>query len=305
MFNYPHGDLHGLNLDWFLEQWKKFQQSFTGSFTATATETSSPNDPPSVNVTYDQNTGIYDFAFEITKGVKPTGYLIGYQEGTSGTTVPTGTWLSSPPTVTQGNYLWSMTRVIYNDGTYSETYACSRQGVDGAGSPATQTPLMDGTGAVGTSSKFAREDHVHPSDTSKLDASSFVLATTTPIIDGTGDVGTSTDVARADHVHPSSITVTEDPATYEVGFTPTYAHIRKSGNVVTINLYWSSIARTTSYVQVCTLPTGYYPSNAMYIADQITATSATTFYITQAGAVSIKGGSNFTGIAQLMVTYVV
>ena len=36
-------------------------------------------------------------------------------------------------------------------------------------SPATATPQMDGTGAVGTSTKYAREDHVHPSDTSKVD----------------------------------------------------------------------------------------------------------------------------------------
>lgn len=34
---------------------------------------------------------------------------------------------------------------------------------------ASATPLMDGTGAVGTSSKYAREDHVHPSDTTKVD----------------------------------------------------------------------------------------------------------------------------------------
>lgn len=33
----------------------------------------------------------------------------------------------------------------------------------------TAVPLMDGTAAVGSSSKFAREDHVHPSDTSKQD----------------------------------------------------------------------------------------------------------------------------------------
>ena len=31
------------------------------------------------------------------------------------------------------------------------------------------TPEMDGTGATGTSKKFARADHVHPSDTSKVD----------------------------------------------------------------------------------------------------------------------------------------
>ena len=31
------------------------------------------------------------------------------------------------------------------------------------------TPAMDGTGSTGTSKKFARADHVHPSDTSKVD----------------------------------------------------------------------------------------------------------------------------------------
>lgn len=33
---------------------------------------------------------------------------------------------------------------------------------------ATATPIMDGTAAVGTSAKYAREDHVHPSDTTKV-----------------------------------------------------------------------------------------------------------------------------------------
>lgn len=36
-------------------------------------------------------------------------------------------------------------------------------------SPATAAPKMDGTAAVGTSAKYAREDHVHPSDTTKVD----------------------------------------------------------------------------------------------------------------------------------------
>ena len=34
--------------------------------------------------------------------------------------------------------------------------------------PASAAPLMDGTAAVGTSVKYAREDHVHPSDTSRV-----------------------------------------------------------------------------------------------------------------------------------------
>ena len=33
--------------------------------------------------------------------------------------------------------------------------------------PATETPAMDGTAAVGSSEKYAREDHVHPTDTSR------------------------------------------------------------------------------------------------------------------------------------------
>ena len=37
---------------------------------------------------------------------------------------------------------------------------------------ATATPVMDGTAAVGTSEKYAREDHVHPKDTSKANLAS-------------------------------------------------------------------------------------------------------------------------------------
>ena len=34
---------------------------------------------------------------------------------------------------------------------------------------ASESPLMDGTASVGSSAKYAREDHVHPSDTTKVD----------------------------------------------------------------------------------------------------------------------------------------
>lgn len=90
-------------------------------------------------------------------------------------------------------------------------------------------PLMAGTAAIGTSVKFARADHVHPSDTTKANLASptftgtpaaptaavdtnttqlattaFVLAqasSTTPLVNGTAAIGTSTRFARADHVH--------------------------------------------------------------------------------------------------------
>lgn len=42
---------------------------------------------------------------------------------------------------------------------------------------ATASPKMDGTATVGTSEKYAREDHVHPSDTTKLEAGSEIMST--------------------------------------------------------------------------------------------------------------------------------
>jgi hypothetical protein len=52
-------------------------------------------------------------------------------------------------------------------GDKGDTGATGPAGADGAGAPATVPPLMDGTAAVGTSLLFARQDHVHPSDTSR------------------------------------------------------------------------------------------------------------------------------------------
>ena len=44
-------------------------------------------------------------------------------------------------------------------------------GADGAGAPGTAPPIMDSAATVGTSLLFSRQDHIHPSDTSRLAAS--------------------------------------------------------------------------------------------------------------------------------------
>lgn len=41
-------------------------------------------------------------------------------------------------------------------------------GQDGQGSPGSSTPIMDGTAYAGTRNAYSREDHVHPSDTSRV-----------------------------------------------------------------------------------------------------------------------------------------
>ena len=76
------------------------------------------------------------------------------------------------------------------------TISASDQSIEAA----TATPEMDGTAAVGSSVKYAREDHVHPSDTSKADVSTTV---TSVAWDSTNNKltktinGTTTDVVTA------------------------------------------------------------------------------------------------------------
>lgn len=62
---------------------------------------------------------------------------ITYQEGTSSTTAPTGTWTANIPTVAQGNFLWTKTVITFNSGSPITYYAVSRQGVDGTGAVST------------------------------------------------------------------------------------------------------------------------------------------------------------------------
>ena len=54
-------------------------------------------------------------------------------------------------------------------------------------SAATATPLVDGTAAIGSSSKYAKEDHVHPTDTSRQEA--LVSGTNIKTVNGTSLLG--------------------------------------------------------------------------------------------------------------------
>ena len=66
-----------------------------------------------------------------------TTQTVRYQASTSGTTVPSGTWSSTIPTVPQGSYLWTRTELDFNDGTTVTSYSVSRMGIDGSGAVST------------------------------------------------------------------------------------------------------------------------------------------------------------------------
>lgn len=57
--------------------------------------------------------------------------------------------------------------VNLNNGTVAGTFNVYN-GADGQGSPGSATPLMDGTASTGSAIAYSREDHVHPSDTSRV-----------------------------------------------------------------------------------------------------------------------------------------
>lgn len=63
------------------------------------------------------------------KGIKSSNTT--YQASTSGTSVPTGNWSSSIPTVSAGQYLWTRTIFQYTDGTTSTSYSVGKMGQNG------------------------------------------------------------------------------------------------------------------------------------------------------------------------------
>lgn len=89
------------------------------------------------------------------KGIKST--VVTYQASTSGTTAPTGTWSSSIPSVSAGQYLWTRTVTTYTDSSSTTAYSVGRMGENGS-------PGSNGTSV--TVSSTATTYNVHTSGTS-------------------------------------------------------------------------------------------------------------------------------------------
>lgn len=87
------------------------------------------------------------------KGISGTP-AVTYQAGSSGTTVPAGTWLSSIPAVSAGQYLWTRTVTSYTDSTSTTSYSVGMMGATGGpGKGVSGTPAV--TYQAGTSGTAA------------------------------------------------------------------------------------------------------------------------------------------------------
>lgn len=85
---------------------------------------------------------------------------ITYQASSSGTTTPTGTWSTSVPSVSNGQYLWTKTVVTYSDNTSTIAYSVAYKGTNG---------INGNDGKNGTDGKDAAiQSATEPSDKSYM-----------------------------------------------------------------------------------------------------------------------------------------
>lgn len=75
---------------------------------------------------------------------------VDYQTSSSGTTVPTGTWSATVPTVVKGDFLWTRISLNFTDGTSTTAYSVGYYGLDGSGTGDMQKADYDASGTVHT-----------------------------------------------------------------------------------------------------------------------------------------------------------
>ena len=100
---------------------------------------------------------------KVSQLTNDSGFITGYTE--TDPTVPSWAKASTKPTYTASEVgAIPISRTINGKALSNDiTLDASDIGIN----PATVAPNMDGAAAVGTSNKYAREDHVHPTDTSR------------------------------------------------------------------------------------------------------------------------------------------
>ena len=90
-----------------------------------------------VNYSDGKSTTSYAVSYKPPDGANGTSVTVSstsvtYQVSSSGTTTPTGAWLTTIPSVPSGQYLWTKTVVTYSDTKSTTSYAVSRNGTDGS-----------------------------------------------------------------------------------------------------------------------------------------------------------------------------
>ena len=152
--------------------------------------------------------------------------------------------------------------------TSSDAYIKNKPTIPTVPSAATVKPVVDGTAAVGTSTKYAREDHVHPTDASRAPESHASTATTY----GLGDASNyghvklsdtySSKVSNGDAAH--GLAASQNALYNAYANRAPINHAQTASSPLTSTTY--GIANETQYghVMLTDKVTGFYHCQAKY-----------------------------------------
>ena len=135
------------------------------------------------------------------KGISST--VVTYQASTSGTTVPTGTWGATIPSVSANQYLWTRTIITYTDGTTSTSYSIGKMGANGA------------TGAAGKGIKSTAV--TYQASTSGTTVPTGTWGTTIPSVSANQYLWTRTIITYTDNTTSTSYSIGKMGANGEKG----------------------------------------------------------------------------------------
>lgn len=142
----------------------------------------------------------YSIAFKGANGSNGTSVTIkstqvSYQASNSGVDAPTGTWVTSIPSVSAGQYLWTRTIVEYSDGKSTTSYSVSRNGSNGAN---------------GTSVSITKTEVSYQVSTSGVDTPTGTWVTTIPTVPAGQYLWTKTVVTYSDGKSTTSFSISRN-----------------------------------------------------------------------------------------------
>ena len=128
-----------------------------------------------------------------TDGRGITSTTVTYQASTNGTTVPTGAWGTTIPSVSANQYLWTRTVITYTDGTTSTSYSIGKMGANGA------------TGAAGKGIKSTAV--TYQASTSGTTVPTGTWGTTIPSVSANQYLWTRTIITYTDNTTSTSYSI--------------------------------------------------------------------------------------------------
>lgn len=154
----------------------------------------------------DGNTGANGIAGKDGVGIKST--AITYATSASGTSAPTSGWVSTPPSATAGQFIWTRTIWTYTDNTTETGYSVGKIGEKGA------TGADGANGAPGKPGVDGKTPYFHQAWAGSKDGKVNFSATDPS---NRGYLGTYSDFTQADSTDPSKYFWTELVGNLQVG----------------------------------------------------------------------------------------